>query len=94
MPLFPCRRCLCVENTALANFWYGVQVEKKPALCSECDPEIGKWHKQFERRTAIGYLVDANGMLWLQEELDRGVPYKIVGAILQPRDPPPYEVHR
>ncbi|HWT30767.1 MAG TPA: hypothetical protein VN240_07040 [Propylenella sp.] len=50
MPLFECETCHAVENTALANFWQAT-CEKRPALCSACDPEIGKWHGQFEKLT-------------------------------------------
>lgn len=58
MPLFKCSKCGCVENTALSNFWSrGMNFEtgklivpKPPALCSECDPAIGKWHGEFPKR--------------------------------------------
>jgi hypothetical protein len=48
MTLFKCQKCNCVENTALCRFWF-----RKPneiALCSECDPKIGKWHNCFPKR--------------------------------------------
>ena len=50
MPLFKCSKCGCCENTALSNYWWTVFQEKKPPLCSECDPEIGKWHEHFTKR--------------------------------------------
>ena len=48
MPLFKCSKCGCVENTACYNYW--MRVHKKEPLCSECDPEIGKWHGHFPKR--------------------------------------------
>jgi hypothetical protein len=67
MPLFSCRECGCVENTACANYWdrlYGEQ----PLLCSECDPGIGQWHGRFPKRSAAGMLIDQEGHLWSAEE--------------------------
>lgn len=82
MPLFACRQCLSVENTALANYWWTVS-EGKPALCSACDPEIGAWHGEFPRVSAEGFLVDQNGHLW---RADEALPahYKIIGVISPP----------
>lgn len=51
MPLYECSVCHAVENTALTNFWWDVMRDKKPALCSECDPEIGTWHGHFPKTT-------------------------------------------
>lgn len=48
MPVFVCDNCGCLENTALSNFWGRTKGE--PALCSECDPFIGKWHNRFEKK--------------------------------------------
>ena len=57
MPLFRCEQCGCVENTALSNYWTRDRDEQfnkieptPPALCSECDPEIGEWHGRFPKR--------------------------------------------
>jgi hypothetical protein len=55
MPLYECSACHAVDRTSLANFWNRLR-EKNPALCSECDPEIGKWHGQFEKLTAEDFL--------------------------------------
>lgn len=55
MSLFQCYECGCRENTATCNFWSRMDgewrgVQSKPwMLCSACDPDIGKWHGQFER---------------------------------------------
>jgi hypothetical protein len=47
MSLYKCETCGCVENTACAHYWMR---DGGPALCSECDPEIGKWHGLFSKR--------------------------------------------
>lgn len=59
MALFVCEACGCIENTALSNFWRrkrprvaGVKSDGR-ALCSDCDPSIGKWHGKFPRRMYI-----------------------------------------
>ena len=62
MPLFKCEQCGCVENTALCFYWPR-KVDKKPLLCSECDPVIGKWHGRFEKRPADDMRVDSRGFL-------------------------------
>ena len=48
MSIFKCEKCGCAENTALCR--YNVRKEGEPALCSECDPKIGKWHNCFKKR--------------------------------------------
>lgn len=45
MGLFMCSKCHCVENTALSNWWE----QGDFPLCSECDPEINKWHNRFPK---------------------------------------------
>lgn len=79
MPLFECTKCGCVENTACCNYW-SRKIDKKPALCSACDPDIGKWHGNFEQRPATGMLIDQGGCLWPSVE---GLPahYRIVGKV-------------
>lgn len=47
MPLFVCDKCNIVENTALSNYW--MRKNKNECLCSQCDPEIKKWHNKFSR---------------------------------------------
>lgn len=56
MPLFECTKCHVVDNTALTNFWMTLLPDGGPALCSECDLEIGKWHGQFPRTPAAEYI--------------------------------------
>lgn len=79
MPIFSCRECGCIENTALSNYWTAVY-EDTPVLCSACDPETSKWHGEFPRRSASGMLVDQNGQLWSAADV---VPkhYKILGSV-------------
>ena len=55
MPLYECSKCHAVENTALTNFWWKSNGEGSPALCSECDPEIGAWHGRFPKITVDEY---------------------------------------
>lgn len=50
MPLFECSSCHVVDNTALTH--YAIRrAQKKPPLCSQCDPAIGKWHGAFPRQS-------------------------------------------
>lgn len=56
MPLFECTKCHVVDNTALTNFWETRLPNGGPALCSECDPDIGKWHGAFPRTLAADYI--------------------------------------
>lgn len=67
MPLFKCEQCGVVENTACGDYWCA---EKK--LCSQCSPEIGKWHGRFPRTdaAAAGYLRDEQGFIYAPDEVD------------------------
>lgn len=47
MSIFVCEECGCIENTALSRFHMRGD---GPALCSACDPEIGRWHGHFAKR--------------------------------------------
>lgn len=71
MPLFECSKCHTVENTALSSFWWRAMAQNKPALCSECDPEIGGWHGRFERIPYADY-VAKYGKDAVQFPLDEG----------------------
>lgn len=68
MPLFKCSQCGGVDNTALTNYAVRTTCEGKPALCSECDPEIGKWHGRFPRRPAAGLKLGSDGFLYSPEQ--------------------------
>lgn len=69
MPCFRCSKCGCVENTAACNYW---NKEKGKALCSECDPEIKKWHGRFPKESAKGMMQSQRGFLYSKEELAPG----------------------
>lgn len=47
MSIFVCDKCGCIDNTATTRYWMRCGGF---ALCSECDPAIGKWHGLFDRR--------------------------------------------
>lgn len=83
MSLFACTQCGCVENTACCR--YAVRKHKGlPLLCSECDPDIGKWHGRFIKRSAEGMLVDNLGHLWSKQNIESNqLPQhlKIVGQV-------------
>lgn len=50
MSLFVCEECGCIENTALCGFWLRKTKDGSGrALCSECDPQTGKWHGRFPK---------------------------------------------
>lgn len=51
MPIFECSSCHVADNTAVTNFAWRHH-NNEPALCSQCDPDIGKWHGWFERKQA------------------------------------------
>ncbi len=38
--------------------------EEEPLLCSECDPEIGKWHGCFPKESADGMNIGKDGFLY------------------------------
>jgi hypothetical protein len=86
MPIFECSKCHCAENTAVGDYW--VRHSKgKPVLCSECS--TGKWHGHFEKRSAVGMLIDQAGGLWTRGQVDGGVfpeHYKIVGKVETPKE--------
>lgn len=54
MSLFVCQQCRAIENTVLSRFWFRYEHGGGTALCSECDPEIGKWHGIFPKRIYTG----------------------------------------
>jgi hypothetical protein len=78
MPLFPCSRCNCVEDTALSHYW-SARLRQTFAVCSACDPTIGKWHGEFPKESAEGWINDRNGFLWDKRAVERwlGQPMEI-----------------
>ena len=88
MPVFECEKCGCVENTALCNYWVrksgydfdtGGKAEVLPALCSECDPDIGKWHGKFAQVSAVGLAIGEDGFLY--SHVAKVTHTKIVGRV-------------
>ena len=73
MSCFRCDNCGCIENTACSNYWeqkYPMDdTPEKPKLCSECDPETGKWHGNFDKRSAKGMILCDDGFLYDPEEV-------------------------
>lgn len=61
------------------------------ALCSECGPpfmiernglrtptDMGKWHGQFEKKSAVGMLLYDDGFLYTEQDRDEGrVPARV-----------------
>lgn len=78
MPLFMCRKCGSVENTALSEYWrQEMEAHEKGTplqpLCSACHPEIGEWHGAFERKRADGYVIDRRGRyIYSSAEIEKG----------------------
>jgi hypothetical protein len=70
MSFFRCSKCDCVEDTALCNYW-AARVRETPALCSVCDPKIGRWHGQFRREQAAdSWIADERGLLFRRSEVE------------------------
>jgi len=97
MPIFRCSRCGAIENTALSNYWsqkYGFGDEKpSDVLCSECDPEIGKWHGCFPKDPADGFDIGEDGFLYHPDHKPHHT--KIVGRVpgelkVTPREEPEF----
>jgi len=75
MGIFACDKCGCIENTASSRYWLrDLDKETKqfigPALCSLCDPKIGKWHNIFERKNAAGLFLASDGFLYSKAEVE------------------------
>ncbi len=70
MPLFPCSKCNCVEDTALSHYW-SARLRQVAPVCSACDPGIGKWHGEFRRESAEGWVNDRSGFLLDKSEVER-----------------------
>lgn len=80
MPVFECTKCGCIENTACSNYWIHTfkpankgllgKDEITDPLCSECDPDIGKWHNKFPKMKVDWEKLEKNesGFLQAKEE--------------------------
>jgi hypothetical protein len=88
MPLFLCSKCSCVEDTALCRYW-GARLRQTAAECSACDPAIGRWHGEFPRGPAEGYVKDRDGFLLDKRAVERwlGQPIEIFAKSEPPRAP-------
>ena len=71
MSIFRCVKCGCVDNTATSGWWTRLAEHKDEPLCSECNPEIGKWHGEFEKKSADGMLMCNDGYLYSKQDIDR-----------------------
>ena len=67
MPAYRCSKCGCMENTACSIYWS--TQDKDKALCSQCDPRIGKWHDLFPRTSAKGMMLASDGFLYGKEDV-------------------------
>jgi len=82
MSLFKCSRCDCVEDTALSHYW-SARLHQAPPLCSACDPKIARWHGEFPREPAKGWVANERGfLLFNKNDVERwlGQPIDIVGT--------------
>jgi hypothetical protein len=77
MPLFPCTKCNCIEDTALCHYW-SARLRQTSAVCSACDPAIQKWHGEFPKESAQGWISDRNGFL-----LDKGSVERWLGQPIE-----------
>jgi hypothetical protein len=68
MPNFKCTKCGCLENTAVSG--YSWTSDKSKVLCSQCDPQIGKWHNYFERIIPENFFIANDGFLYHIEEIE------------------------
>jgi hypothetical protein len=86
MPLFPCSKCDCIEDTALCHYW-SARLRQTTPLCSSCDPTVGKWHGEFPRESAQGWVPDRDGFLLDKRAVERwlGQPIEVFARPLQER---------
>jgi len=74
MSVFICSKCAMMENTALSNFWTRDFAAPEgsppqPALCSQCDPSIGKWHNEFDRMPIpADHMIGPDGFVYLKTD--------------------------
>ena len=86
MSLFVCEECRTVENTALCGFWLWRTPEGSGrALCSACDPEIGKWHGRFPRNE---YDPEIHNVDWLDGGWRRPGGTGALRSEAPPQNPP------
>ena len=67
MSSFKCSDCGCKESTGASNGQLHIIQKRDKLLCSECDPDIGKWHNRFPKLPFEGpYNSDKHGPLPLK----------------------------
>lgn len=101
MSLFRCEKCGCVENTSLSNYrtrMFDVPEGQPmpPALCSECDPGIAKWHGQWPKRSAIGMKIGLLGgepYLYTEEQAATIPGLELIGTVISDPEPPADSMH-
>jgi hypothetical protein len=88
MPLFPCSKCNCIEDTALSHYW-SARLRQTAAVCSACDPTIGKWHGEFPRESAHGWVTDRSGFLLDKGSVERWLGQPIATFAKPGQEPEP-----
>jgi hypothetical protein len=88
MPLFPCKKCNCIEDTALSHYW-SARLRQTAAVCSACDPTIGKWHGEFPRESAHGWVTDRSGFLLDKGSVERWLGQPIATFAKPGQEPEP-----
>jgi hypothetical protein len=85
MSFFQCSKCGCAEDTALCHYW-SARLRQTPTMCSACDPRIGKWHNQFPRESARGWIADERGLLCSRRDVESwlGQTIEIIGSASVP----------
>lgn len=55
-----------MDNTALSGYWARQYDDAKASpLCSQCNPDIKKWHGRFERQQKPeGHVVGPDGFVY------------------------------
>jgi hypothetical protein len=91
-PLFACSKCGTVENTATSMYWVRGD---GPALCSACDPKLGKWHGLFPRENAdeAGYVLRAEDSPFLTRPTAVPPAYCLARRLDSPNPDDPWVCH-
>lgn len=95
MPLYACSVCGCFDNTATGGYWMQEMhhlAAKKPVrdfkpLCSEHNPNIGRWHGEWPKQRADGWLTCGDGrFIYSPKEIEK---FKHLGPFRPIELPPP-----
>lgn len=72
MPLFECTKCKTIDNTALDGNYWMAQLNKEPALCTEC--VTGEWHGEFDKEQLTGsdFVLGSDGYVYRESEIAKG----------------------